>query len=170
MQYLGYCTGCNSFNISHGLNPMLKILTRYLSKLAIRVPIYFVFSFQFTQMILEKLSSLLFFSHFHQGFFSLYLPLPDAPLNPNCTSSTAIAPPRQFWQERAWSVGLPWNAQITFPTTAHTILWNPHYALKSSKSSIWCQSTACCLSPLKSDCSWSGSWARYSGYSSQLFP
>ena len=28
---------CNSFNISHRLNPMLKILTRYLSKLAIHV-------------------------------------------------------------------------------------------------------------------------------------
>ena len=37
MQYLGYCTGCNSFNISHGLNLMLRKLTRHISMLAICV-------------------------------------------------------------------------------------------------------------------------------------
>ena len=37
MQYLGYCMVCNSFNISHGLNLMLRKLTRHSSTLAIRV-------------------------------------------------------------------------------------------------------------------------------------
>ena len=106
-------------------------------------------------MISEKLSLLSYFSltlSLPPGFFSLCLPLPNAPFNPNCASSTAIAPPRQLWQERAWSVRLPWNPQFSFPNTSHTILWNPHHALKSSKSNRWCQSTACCLSLLKFDC------------------
>ena len=54
MQYPRYCTGCNSFNISHGLNLMLRKLTRHISTLAIRV---------------VQFLSYLFFSHFSSSAF-----------------------------------------------------------------------------------------------------
>ena len=54
MQYPRYCTGRNSFNISHGFNLMLRKLTRHISTLAIRV---------------VQFLSYLFFSHFSSSAF-----------------------------------------------------------------------------------------------------
>ena len=127
VQYLGYCTGCNSFNISHGLNPMLKILTRYLSKLAIRVPIYFVFSFQFTQMISEKLSLL--------SYFSLTLSLPPGVFLSLPPSPWRSSQPQLYLQHSHCSASpvLTRAGLVCWITLKRTNLfphYRPHYSLK----------------------------------------
>ena len=136
MQYLGYCMGCNSCNISHRLNLMLKKLTCHMSKLTIRVlqisPISLLFLI-FTSAAVytlhpkfefQKLSLLSSFPLFHQGF-SLCLPLPDALLcsflNPDCASSTAITPPRRFWQEWARSRRITPKSTNLFPPLPPTL-------------------------------------------------
>ena len=127
VQYLGYCTGCNSYNISHGLNPMLKILTRYLSKLAIRVPIYFVFSFQFTQMISEKLSLL--------SYFSLTLSLPPGVFLSLPPSPWRSSQPQLYLQHSHCSASpvLTRAGLVCWITLKRTNLfphYRPHYSLK----------------------------------------
>ena len=58
LQYLGYCMVCNSFNISHGLNLMLRKLTRHSSTLAIRVLQFlsYLFSFHFSSSAFPNLN------------------------------------------------------------------------------------------------------------------
>ena len=114
MQYLWHCIGSKSFNISHGLNLMLRKLTCHMSKLAIRVLQFlaFLFSFQFS---LQQLS-------FSALLLTLTMPLAKPLLR--------LA---AFDKRRLSLIGLPQNLQISFP------LYHPHSALSSSKSSGWCQ-------------------------------
>ena len=146
MQYLGYCMGCNSCNISHRLNLMLKKLTCHMSKLTIRVlqisPISLLFSV-FTSAIVytpnmnfrNSLSSLLSLSS-TRAFLSASLSLTLF----SALFSTPIVPPAQpllrladFEKSGLGLVGLPQNPQISFR------LYHPHFALSSSKSSRGCQ-------------------------------
>ena len=106
--------GSKSFNISHGLNLMLRKLTCHMSKLAIRVLQFlaFLFSFQFS---LQQLS-------FSALLLTLTMPLAKPLLR--------LA---AFDKRRLGLIGLPQNPQISFP------LYHPHSTLSSSKSSGWCQ-------------------------------
>ena len=146
VQYLGYCTGCNSCNSSHRLNLMLRKLTCHMSKLAIRVlqisPISLLFSV-FTSAAVytpnlnfrNSLSSLLSLSS-TRVFLSASLSLTLF----SALFSTPTVPPAQpllrlagFDKSGLDLVGLPQNPQISFR------LYHPHSALSFSKSSRGCQ-------------------------------
>ena len=120
-----YCTGCNSCNISHRLNLMLRKLTFHMSKLAIRVlqisPISLLFSI-FTSAAVYTLHSKFEFQKLSllsstRVFLSASLSL----MLFSALFSTPTVPPAQpllrlagFDKSGLGLVGLPQNPQISF--------------------------------------------------------